>query len=293
MNTLKKGIGVVGSTTVDKIVAVDQSYLKQGGVTTYAGITYRRHGIPAFVISNLAERDSKLIRNLETEKIKIFTAASDRTTHFVNYIRGERRHQELVQEAGPIHTEQIRAILPRVDGLHLGPLHPLDIEPAALKLLQNSKLPVFLDVQGYTRRIEGQKIYPSVSGQLTAGLEPARVIKANGFEHQLLLDFYQMNLTELMVRFNIEESVVTLGKDGGFVRIQSGETFEYAAEPATAPVDPTGAGDVFFAAYILCRYSSQMNIPEACRYAARIAARQVEGRYITDNQLGLEGGADD
>ena len=288
MNTLKKGIGVVGSTTVDKIVAVDQSYFKQGGVTTYAGITYRRHGIPAFVASNLAERDSKLIRNLETEKIEIFTAASDRTTHFVNYIQGQRRHQELVQEAGPIHTEQIRTILPRVDGLHLGPLHPLDIEPAALKLLQNSNLPVFLDVQGYTRRIEGQKIYPSVSGHLTAGLVPARVIKANGFEHQLVLDFYQIDLTELMVRFNIEESVVTLGKDGGFVRTQSDETFEYAAEPATAPVDPTGAGDVFFAAYILSRFSSQMNIPEACRYAARIAARQVEGRYITDSQIGLD-----
>lgn len=32
----------------------------------------------------------------------------------------------------------------------------------------------------------------------------------------------------------------------------------------------------------------KMHIPEACRYAARIAALQVEGNYITINQLGLD-----
>ena len=57
MKRLEKGIGVVGSTTIDKIVAEDQSYLKLGGVTTYAGITYRRHGIPARIVSNLADQD--------------------------------------------------------------------------------------------------------------------------------------------------------------------------------------------------------------------------------------------
>jgi len=71
MKILNKGIGVVGSTTIDKIVAGDQSYLKLGGVTTYAGITYRRHGIPAFIVSNLAERDVKVIKNLKTEKIEV------------------------------------------------------------------------------------------------------------------------------------------------------------------------------------------------------------------------------
>lgn len=36
MNRLKKGIGVVGSTTIDQIITGDHSYLKLGGVTTYA-----------------------------------------------------------------------------------------------------------------------------------------------------------------------------------------------------------------------------------------------------------------
>ena len=55
MTLLKKGIGIVGSTTIDKIIAEDHSFLKLGGVTTYAGITYRRHGIPVFIISNIID----------------------------------------------------------------------------------------------------------------------------------------------------------------------------------------------------------------------------------------------
>jgi sugar/nucleoside kinase (ribokinase family) len=287
MKILKKGIGVVGSTTIDKIVAEDQSYLKLGGVTTYAGITYRRHGIPALIVSNLAERDFKFIEKLKAEKIEVFNAASDQTTQFVNYIRGDRRNQELLQQAYPIDAAQIHSMLHRIDGLHLGPLHPLDIDPAALSLLREANLPIFLDVQGYTRKVQNKKVYPSVSGHLTAGLLPAQIIKANGAEQQAILNFYQMSLTELMTRFKIEESVVTLGENGGFVQTRNGKAFKYAAQPVNSPIDSTGAGDVFFAAYIVSRFSSQIPIPDACRSAARIAARQVEGKYITLNQLGL------
>ena len=288
MKRFKKGIGVVGSTTIDKIVAEDQSYLKLGGVTTYAGITYRRHGLAALIVSNLAGQDLKLINKLKAERIDVFREATDQTTHFVNYIKGHRRYQELPQQAGPIEAGQIQAIMDRVDGLHLGSLHPLDIDPAALSLLRKSNLSIFLDVQGYTRMVKNKKVYPSVSDHLAAGLISAQIIKANGIEYQSILDFYQMNLTELMIRFKIEESVVTLGENGGFVQTQSGETIQYAADTVNSPVDPTGAGDVFFAAYIVSRFSNQMQIPDACRYAARIAAQQIEGKYITIHQLGLE-----
>lgn len=143
MKTLKKGIGVIGSTTIDQIVGKGQRFLKLGGVTTYAGLTYRRHDI-------------------------------------------------------------------------------------------------------------------------------------------------QLDLTDLMKRFKIKESVVTLGKNGGFVQTQNGAMINYGADPVKYQVDPTGAGDVFFAAYIAGRFSIKMPIPEACRYAARIAALQVAGNYVTINQLGLD-----
>ena len=288
MNLLKKGIGVVGSTTIDKILTGDQSYLKLGGVTTYAGITYRRHGIPVHIVSNLAGQDLKIMDTFKAEGIEAIFEATDRTTHFVNYNRGQRRCQEIPHRARPIEAGQIQAIVDRVDGLHLGPLHPLDIDPVAFSLLSKSNLLIFLDVQGLTRMIKNHKVYPSVSGHLTEGLLAAQIIKANGDECRSILDFYQMNLAELMLRFKIQESVVTLGENGGFVQSHNGKATQYAAHRVNFPVDPTGAGDVFFAAYITSRFSNKLPVPEACRYAARIAAQQVEGDYIRINQLGLD-----
>jgi sugar/nucleoside kinase (ribokinase family) len=287
MNRLKKGVGVVGSTAIDKIITEDHSFLKLGGVTTYAGITYRRHGIPVFIISNIAEQDLEVMGKLYAENVLVFSAKSDFSTYFVNDNRGDMRCQELLQQAGSIKIGQIQAISNRIDGLHLGPLHPLDIDPAALDLLCNSNLSVFLDVQGYTRKVKNKKVYPSVSDHMAAGLNLAHITKANETEITAILTFFQMTLAELMHQFNIEEFVVTMGAKGGFVQEQSGEIFQYDAAMIKTPVDPTGAGDVFFAAYIVSRFANQKDIQDACIYAAKIAAKQVEGKYITKDVLAL------
>jgi sugar/nucleoside kinase (ribokinase family) len=113
------------------------------------------------------------------------------------------------------------------------------------------------------------------------------VIKANEAEYQSILEFYQINTAELIIRFKIEEFIVTLGQKGGFVQTKDGKIVEYAAEYVENSTDLTGAGDVFFAAYITSRFTNQMQISEACRYASQIAARQVEGKYISLNKLGL------
>ena len=288
MNLLEKGIAVVGSTTIDKIITRNHSALKMGGVTTYAGITYRRHNIPVFVISNIAEQDQEIMKRLQVEGVQVFSATSGFSTCFVNDNRDEIRHQELLQRAESIKISQIQSIFNKVDFLHLGPLHALDIEPGALKLLQDSKLKIFLDPQGYTRMVKDKKVCRAVSVQMTAGLKLAHIAKANESECQAILAFYRMSLSQLVHHFKLEEFVVTLGDRGGFVQKENGKTFHFDAARVKIPVDPTGAGDVFGAAYIVSRFKDQKDIPDACNYAAAIAARQVEGKYITTDKLSLD-----
>ncbi|UCD77304.1 MAG: hypothetical protein JSW26_17995 [Desulfobacterales bacterium] len=284
---LKKGVAVVGSTTIDTIVDNNRSFLKLGGVTTYSGLTYRRHGINTLIVSNLAEQDLAILDKLYEENIVVCRKESEHSTRFVNYIKGDNRSQEMPQQAGPIQTDQIYAILDQVDSLHLGPLHPSDIQWEASTLLRNSNRMIFLDVQGLARMVKNKRVFPSISEYMELGLSLAHIVKANGPEYSAVLDFYGMRPAELMRRFNIEEIVVTLGKKGGFVRKQSGVAYNYQAQVVDFPVDPTGAGDVFFAAYLVSRYSAEKEIPDACRYAANIAARQVEGKYITADTLSL------
>lgn len=285
MNPLKKGIGILGSTTIDRIIAENSHHQKIGGVTTYAGITYRRHGIPVFIASNMAENDLKYLDKLTAKNIVVFRLNSDHSTTILNRYKGDQRYMEILHQASSIEFSQIQSILEKVDCLHLGPLHPYDIEAGALNSLRTSGRMVILDVQGYTRMIRNRKVFQRVCSLMPTALELAHVAKANESEAKAILDFFGLTLGELMNRFEIEEFVVTLGKKGGFVQTSNGDIFHYDAKKIHGPADPTGAGDVFLAAYVVGRILLNKNISEACASAAKLSARQLEGKYITSNKL--------
>jgi hypothetical protein len=280
-----KRIGIVGSATLDDIRIADRRYHKIGGVIPYAGLTYRYCGLSVIAVINLASRDSNIKSKLEAHGIETLSGKSRYTTHFINSQNGARRHQRLLQSARKIEFGQILPIMDTVEGLHLGPLHPLDIDPRVYLMIKYSAPKKFLDVQGLTRRIAGQQVQLEVSPHLAAGLQSAHIVKANGHEHRAMLSFYRLNPREFMHRFNIEEYVVTLGDKGGFVQTRMGEKISYNAASPLAGGDPTGAGDVFFAAYIANRFSKTLPVRDACRAAARLAARQVAGKFLTRAQL--------
>jgi sugar/nucleoside kinase (ribokinase family) len=287
MSILNKCIGVVGSTTLDDIVSPNGTISKIGGATTYAGITYRRHAIDVFIISNVAPDDRIITDRLEQENIIVFNGESDRTTHFINTIKNNSRRQEVFNRSRPILHRQLLRAVKYVGAWHLSPLHPDDIEPKVLTELPHTDLKIYLDVQGYTRKVENNAVLPAVSSLLPAALSAAHIIKANGAEIRLILEHFQKDLPEIMESFEIEEAVITLGREGGWVQTRDGLKINYTANRLETVADPTGAGDVFFAAYLLSRFIKNRGIADACQYAAGIAARQVEGTYISLDRLVL------
>ena len=176
---LEKGIVVIGSTTIDKNIYDNKSQSKIGGVTTYSGITYRRHGIVTRIVTNVAKQDLPILDKLEHEQITVQNGATIHTTQFINIFIGDRRRQKLPIMASPIKANQIEGLLEAVGCVHLGPLHPLDIDLDCINLLKEAEVPVFLDVQGYTRRIEDTEVYAGVANQIKASLKISRIVKAN------------------------------------------------------------------------------------------------------------------
>jgi sugar/nucleoside kinase (ribokinase family) len=285
---IEKGIAVIGSTTIDNIIKKDSaSYFKLGGVTTYSGITYSRHGIVTHVVTNVAPKDSQILKKLSRENINVHNGFTEDTTHFENYFNGDNRSQRIPRTAKPINLGQIIEVMHLVDGVHLGPLHPLDIEFAVLKSLKVSRSSIFLDIQGYVRYTRDKTVYPAVSQHLTDALVAAQIVKADELELKIILRDCQTNLNGLMVKYNIKEFVVSRGERGGFVKKINAEEIVYKAAPVRITDDSTGAGDVFFAAYIIGRFVKNKDVMDACNYAASLSARQVEGMYIKTAELSL------
>ena len=281
-------VAVIGSATIDRVVQGSKSVRQLGGVVTYAGLTFRRHDIETIIVSNVAGEDKSILKVLCEEGIHIFRGHTKNTTHFINHIDGNNLWQEMPVYANPITDEQVRSVLGSVGHLHLGPLHPDDIEPKAIKLIDKTKLFISLDVQGYVRCTENNRVRLRVSENLTDALLCSHMVKADETELTSMLAFYKMSLSELTRAFKIDEMVITAGPCGGLIRRLTGEEIRYDAKPIDFLVDPTGAGDVFFGAYVTYRFHRDKNISIASEIAAILAAQQIEGRYISKEILSLE-----
>ena len=113
----------------------------------------------------------------------------------------------------------------------------------------------------------------------------AQIIKADYHELDAILQFYQMDCKKLKEVYGLQELVITKGNEGGYIMADNKVSF--AAKPVPRIIDTTGAGDIFFAAYLIYRFHKHRNVSESSQYAASIAARYVAGLYIPVGQLKL------
>ncbi len=284
---VKRTISVVGSTTKDTIIWHDKKVYKIGGVTTYAGFTFQNLGINTIVISNIAKSDRAVSDFFVKNNIQFNNGDALSTTRFVNHYGKGNLVQKMPINAFPVQLNQIKGIFDKVDLIHLGPLHPDDIDMSILKESFQRKKLVSLDIQGYVRRICHGNVTAQVSPCLYDALDCTDYVKAKTGELDLVLKDSGVTLEKLIERHNISEFVVTCGGSGGYIMTEKGKT-EFDAHPAHEIMDPTGAGDVFFAAYMVSRLYNKTNIQDSCRVAACLASEQICGDFIPFDSLNLK-----
>ena len=272
-------VTVIGSATIDRIEQSRSTTVKMGGVVVYSGITFRNHGLITGAVTNVAAQDQWLLNILRQHQVEVFNGVTPATTMFVNHVEGDDRWQEMPISAAPITVRQVERALKGGHHVHLGPLHPADIEPGVLRLLRRSSATVSLDVQGYVRHVENSRVSCKVSDHLAEALSCSTLVKAASRELEAILGYYGMSIEEVISIYDLREAIVTAGRRGGYVATAS-NVVSYQAKAVEHEVDPTGAGDVFFASYLVSRIHARQSIEEACEHAASLAARQVEGRYI-------------
>lgn len=287
----KKSVAIVGSATIDEVIRGRERSCLLGGVVTYAGLTFRRYGIDTLVVTNVAEEDRGILEALSREEIRLFAGPSSRTTRFVNRIEGDARTQELPQAAEPIRKKQIEGVFKGLFHVHIGALHPDDIDPKVFDCIRAAGLFASADIQGYVRFRDRGRVLQRVSEHAETVLGLVHVLKTDEGELQTLTSFFGVDAAELLRRFEIEELIVTAGSRGGYLLTKGDEFVPYRARVVEEPLSTVGAGDVFFAAYLAERYYRRRDIRASLDRAAETAARQVEGSYIPPGALVLGEGA--
>ncbi|MBN2103397.1 hypothetical protein JW835_05075 [bacterium] len=273
---------ILGSATLDENIIDGKRFRKIGGVPVYAGFTFKKLGYPPSIISNIAETELNIRQFFKKQEIPVRSGLTDKTTTFINEYNRDQRTQQMPCCAMPVRPEQITGSWKNITHLHLGPLHPDDLAPDIYLLDPGSRL-VTLDIQGLTRSIKQNQVIQEVSPAIKDALNQACIIKADDSELNLTCQYLNLSIRKLIKQYQVNEIVETLADAGGKIHtIEKSMTF--SAHPKKQIKDTTGAGDVFFAAYLFSRIYKKEPISSACRFAAMIAARHIEGNWL---QIGL------
>src|SRR5215472_12289539 len=243
----------IGHVTRD--VHPDQSF-SLGGTVAFAALTARQLGLVAAIVTCA---DAELLAELPTRLPEIGLAgyASEATTTFTCEFCEGFRTLYLHARAGELHVQDVPEVWQSAPIVVFGPLAQ-ELTPAVVKLFPRRPGAIIAATpQGWLRRWdEHGHIWPTpwVTAEELLPLLDVLVLS-----HDDLLPFANGKRTEAdaLLRewsFKVPLLVATDGRHGATLW-QSGLSKQFPAYP-TIEVDPTRAGDVFAAAFLICLHRS-------------------------------------
>jgi sugar/nucleoside kinase (ribokinase family) len=258
---------IVGSITRDTNIFAGVAQHSFGGTALYAARTYAGFDVDVRLVTCLTPDDARSIA-AELPRAELITQPTPVTTAFENsYGAGDVRTQRVTAVAPPIELSQ--EYLDRIDWLHLGPLHPQDLHADWLRF--PSPVPIAVDLQGFARQLQGERIVANLDARIIEFLPRIEWLKASRVEWRTLQGHMRIGPLERPANGAIE-TLVTEGADGGSVLRSGQRDVRWAAAPPVTDCDPTGAGDVFLAAYLYHRASRGASAHRAAAEAARLTS---------------------
>ena len=272
---------VVGHVTRDRIRIGDAVRRQPGGAAWYAGLALHRLGGTAAVLTKTAPADrTALLGDFERAGIDVTWRPSAATTTFENVYPDadlERREQTVPAVADPFVVEDLAGV--RAPVLLLGPLTAGDMPLPFLRAAADRGA-VCLDAQGMVRRVIEGRIVHEPWPERDAGLGAVAFLKADADEAAVLTGEADPERAAHRLASRLghtpHEAVVTRAGRGAVI-CTGDRLYRSAAFPVAAPLDATGLGDTFFAAYLRRRLAGD-DVPGAGRFAAATAALAL-GRF--------------
>ena len=238
---------------------------RPGGAPYHAARALRVLGRPAIVAVKGADADRRfLLPPLVRLGLPVLWRGGESTAAFSFRYDGDLREM-VVEELGPPWAPEDLRGLERAAWVHVGALARSDFPAGTLAALARERT-VSFDGQGLVR--------PDRTGplELDASYDPevlrhVSVLKLAEDEAHALVGEPD---ADALRSLGVPEVVVTLGSRGSLV-LAEGRLERVPARPVGGPVDPTGAGDAFCAAYLVSRGAGYAPVAAARRATALVA----------------------
>lgn len=247
--------------TVTKDLLSDERFV-YGGTVNYAGVVVKNLGWQPVIVTAAAS-DFVPPAHLADAEWHVVPAAV--TTTFRNVYTPQGRRQTVGPIARSIGPADIPPAYRRLSLVHLCPLAQ-DVELAVADVFEQATL--VTTPQGWLRQWDKQGVVSLGDWRGATEILPklhATVISIEDIEGDWSIAEHWAAQTAILI--------VTQDKDGCTV-FHAGKRFTAPPRPAQ-PVDPTGAGDVFAAAFFI-RYYETDDLWQAAYFANVVASMAIE-----------------
>jgi sugar/nucleoside kinase (ribokinase family) len=231
-----------------------------GGTAAYAGRTAHAHGFrTGLLTSYAADIDLRLLQGMQIRNVP-----SQATTTFENRYAAQGREQILCSVARPINPDDVPQVWQQTPIVHLGPI----ANEVNRELIQHfSDAFIGITPQGWLREWgEDGKVHLLDWTAIRDILPLADAVVIS------LEDLGHVDQAVSTIAQECQLLIVTDGANGAWVHFQ-GQQRHFPA-PRLDEVDPTGAGDIFAAAYFI-HFNHNQDPWEAACVATDLAAKSV------------------
>lgn len=252
---------------------------RPGGAVFYQARAFAaiEHAADVQVVTRCAPDDRDLlVPPLEAYGLPVAWRPARETQSFRFHYEGERRVMEIDALGDPWTPDDIEGWVAQAIGdtewILLGALTRADFPQETLAALRREGRLLLVDAQGLVRR-------GTLGALVRDGEVPleswtaVRAVKLNENEARILVGSTEPGDLR---RLCVPEVVLTLGSGGAMV-VTADRAQHVAANAIDEPVDPTGAGDTFWASYLVSRSEGADPI-EAARHASETTAAILAAR---------------